>query len=201
MVANYGFAASQLTRIKEAGIHLTVSIDRVAASGGYMVAVVADHIIAAPFATVGSIGVVAEVPNVNRLLKKFDVDYDVYTAGQYKRTVSVMGENTEEGKEKFKEELNLVHEQFQDFVQDNRSSVDAAAVATGEAWSAQRALKLNLVDELMTSDQFILKSCDASQVYHVKWEGAKAAAGRTCNSVHARIKQTISLASKKGFLN
>lgn len=154
-VHSYGLASSQLQRITKAGIPLTVCVDEVAASGGYMMACIADKIVAAPFALMGSIGVVAEAPNVNRLLKRFDVDYEVYTAGESKRTLTIFGENTDEGREKFKEQLGRVHEMFKKHVSDHRPQVDIKKIATGEAWHANEALELELVDELMTSDEYL----------------------------------------------
>src|SRR4051794_18386256 len=101
LVHSYGLAASQLERVRERKIRLVAAVDKVAASGGYLMASVADHIIAAPFALIGSIGVVAQIPNVHRLLKKHDVDVEVLTAGKYKRTLTVFGENTDQGRAKF----------------------------------------------------------------------------------------------------
>ncbi len=169
MVHTYGFAASQLARIRAKGIPLTTAIDKVAASGGYMMAVVADRILAAPFALVGSIGVVAQIPNVHRLLKKHDVDVEVLTAGQYKRTLTIFGENTDEGRRKFIEELEDVHALFQEFIRDNRPNLDVERVATGEAWYGRRAVDLGLVDELMTSDEYLLQSADQADLLEVKW--------------------------------
>lgn len=169
MVHSYGYAASQLLRVKNAGVHLTVAVDKVAASGGYMLAVVADKIIAAPFAVLGSIGVVAELPNLNRLLKKYDVDYEVFTAGQYKRTLSVFGENTDDARSKFKEEIEDTHGLFKEFVEEHRESVDLEVVSTGESWYGDRAVKINLVDELQTSDEYIMNACKESEVYQVTW--------------------------------
>lgn len=173
LVHAYGLAASQLARVKEAGVRLTAAVDRVAASGGYMMAAVADRIIAAPFALVGSIGVVAQVPNVHRLLKKLDVDFDVLTAGEYKRTLTVFGQNTEEGRKKFMEELEDTHALFQEFVSANRASVDIKSVATGEAWYGDRAKNINLVDDLSTSDQYIMNACEDADVFEVKWISTK----------------------------
>jgi len=169
VVHGYGLAASQLLRIREAGIQLTVAVDKVAASGGYMMASVANKIIAAPFALVGSIGVVAGIPNVHRLLKKFDVDYDVMTAGDHKRTLTVLGENTEEGREKFMEQIEDVHLLFQEFVSSNRPVVNIDEVSTGEAWYGERAKAINLVDDLMTSDEYIVSRCNEAEVYEVRW--------------------------------
>ncbi len=169
MVHTYGLAASQLERFKQKGIKLVAAVDKVAASGGYLMATTADEIIAAPFALVGSIGVVAQIPNVHRLLKKYDVDVDVLTAGKYKRTLTTLGENTEEGRAKFIEELNDVHQLFQEFVSDNRPMLDIEDVSTGEAWYGRRALDKKLVDSLMTSDEYILRACEDSDVFQIKW--------------------------------
>ncbi|NOX48993.1 MAG: protease SohB [Gammaproteobacteria bacterium] len=173
MVHSYGLAASQLMRIRDQGIPLTAAVDKVAASGGYLMAAVANKIIAAPFALIGSIGVVAQVPNVYRLLKKNDVDVEVLTAGKYKRTLTTLGENTEEGRRKFVEELEDVHALFQEFVLDNRPELDIEKVATGEAWYGKRALELNLVDSLSTSDQYLIDLCEHSDVFDVKWQERK----------------------------
>ncbi|MXW53567.1 MAG: protease SohB [Gammaproteobacteria bacterium] len=169
MVHSYGYAASQLLRVKNAGVALTVAVDKVAASGGYMLAVVADKIIAAPFAVLGSIGVVAELPNLNRLLKKHDVDYEVFTAGQYKRTLSVFGENTDAARSKFKEEIEDTHGLFKEFVEEHRDNVDLEVVSTGESWYGERAVKINLVDVLQTSDEYIMNACKEAEVYGVSW--------------------------------
>ena len=169
MVHGYGLAASQLDRIRQAGIPLTVCIDKVAASGGYMMACVADRILAAPFAFVGSIGVVAQLPNFHRLLKKHDVDYEVLTAGEYKRTLTVFGENTDKGREKFLDDLQETHDQFKTFVRDHRPMVDIDAIATGEVWLGTRARELGLVDTLMTSDEYITGQLDSAGVFEVSY--------------------------------
>ncbi|RIY31050.1 protease SohB [Psittacicella hinzii] len=174
LVTSYGYASSQLARLKAKGIKLTVAVDKVAASGGYMMACVADKIVAAPFAILGSIGVVATLPNIHRLLKKNDVDVEVLTAGQYKRTLTVLGENTEEGREKFKEQLEQTHVLFKDFVQQNRPVVDLDKVATGEYWYGTQALELNLCDELATSDDLILASLDDKEVLALEFKPKKS---------------------------
>ncbi len=165
----YGLAASQLDRIRSHKIPLVVAVDKVAASGGYLMAAVADRILAAPFAVLGSIGVVAQIPNVHRLLKKHDVDIEVLTAGKYKRTLTVLGENTEEDREKFKEELEEVHALFQEFVSTRRPQLDMAEVATGEAWYGQRALARKLVDDISTSDEYLTQACAEGDVFEVRW--------------------------------
>jgi serine protease SohB len=169
MVHSYGLAASQLERVRQRKIRLVAAVDKVAASGGYLMAAVSDYIIAAPFALVGSIGVVAQIPNVHRLLKKHDVDVEVLTAGKYKRTLTVFGENTEQGRAKFVEELEDVHALFQEFVQTNRPQVSIDEIATGEAWYGRRALEHRLIDELSTSDAYLTKACEDSDVYEVRW--------------------------------
>ncbi len=155
MVHTYGLAAAQLDRIRKAGMHLTVAVDKVAASGGYLMACTADKIISSPFAILGSIGVVAQVPNFHRLLKEHNVDYEEMTAGDYKRTVSIFGEITEKGRKKFVEQLEETHFLFKDFVAKHRPQLDIDKVSTGEYWFGYRAKELNLVDEVLTSDEYI----------------------------------------------
>ncbi len=169
MVHAYGLAASQLARVRSHGLKLTAAVDKVAASGGYLVAAVADRVLAAPFAVVGSIGVLAQIPNIHRLLKKHDVDVEVLTAGRYKRTLDVLGENTEQGREKLREELEDIHALFKEYVADWRPSLDLEAVATGEAWYGQRALDRALVDELVTSDEYLAGACADAEVLEVAW--------------------------------
>ncbi len=169
VVHGYGLAASQLKRVRNKNIRLTVSVDKVAASGGYMMACIADNVISAPFAVLGSIGVVAQIPNFHRLLKKNEVDFELVTAGEYKRTLTMFGENTEKGREKFAEELEDIHLLFKDFVSQNRPSVDIEEVATGEAWFGTRALERKLVDELKTSDEYILELCAERDVFQVQY--------------------------------
>lgn len=165
MVHGYGLAAAQLVRLRDAGFHLTICVDKVAASGGYMMACIANEIITAPFAIVGSIGVVAQVPNFNRLLKEHNVDFELYTAGQYKRTVTMFGENTPEGKAKFEEELQQTHVLFKHFVEKYRPQLNVDKVATGEHWYGEDALELNLVDKLQTSDEYLLALLPQHDVY------------------------------------
>jgi len=165
MVHGYGLAAAQLVRLRDAGFHVTICVDKVAASGGYMMACIANEIISAPFAVVGSIGVVAQVPNFNRLLKQHNVDFELYTAGEYKRTVTMFGENTPEGKAKFEEELQQTHALFKHFVEKYRPQLDVAKVATGEHWYGEDARELNLVDTLQTSDEYLLSLLPKHDIY------------------------------------
>jgi serine protease SohB len=169
LVHGYGLAASQLQRIRTAGVPLTIAVDKVAASGGYMMACVGERIIAAPFAVLGSIGVLAQLPNFHRLLKKHDIDFELLTAGEYKRTLTLFGENTEKGREKFVEELEETHDLFKEFVSTNRPDLDIARVATGEVWYGQKALEQGLVDELQTSDDFVQSRLNDWDVYEVRY--------------------------------
>lgn len=173
VVHGYGLAASQLKRLRDRNIQLTAAVDKVAASGGYMMACVANKIVSAPFAVIGSVGVVAQVPNIHRLLKKHDVDVDVMTAGEYKRTVTLVGENTEKGKQKFQQELEETHSLFKQFVVEHRPQLDIEKVATGEHWFGQQAIQLNLVDEISTSDDLILKAINEKDVIELKYKEKK----------------------------
>lgn len=188
LVHGYGLAASQLARVRERGIPLTVAVDKVAASGGYLMAVVADRILAAPFAVVGSIGVVAQVPNVHRLLKRHDVDVEVLTAGKYKRTLTVLGENTEDARRKFVEELEEIHGLFQEFVTTHRPQVDLERVATGESWHGQHAVALNLVDTLVTSDAYLLEQNESADLFEVKWVEHRRPLDRLMAQVESRLE-------------
>lgn len=173
LVHVYGLAASQLDRIKQRGIKLTVSVDKIAASGGYLMACVADKIIAAPFAIIGSIGVVAQIPNFHRLLKKHDIDFEQITAGEYKRTLTLFGENTEQARKKFHEELESIHDSFKEYVTTHRRVVDIKEVATGEHWLASKAKEFNLVDELITSDDYLLRASRDSDLFEISYAQKK----------------------------
>lgn len=187
LVHSYGLAASQVRRLRDSGIKLTAAVDKLAASGGYLMACVADRIVAAPFAIIGSIGVVGQLPNFNRLLKEKHVDYEMHTAGDHKRTLTMFGENTDEGRAKFREELEATHGLFKRFVADNRAELDIDRVATGEHWYGTHALELKLVDEIKTSDDLLLAAAAADRaIYQVHYKtrprlmerlGESAAAG------------------------
>lgn len=169
LISPYGLAASQLQRIKDKRIPLIVTVDEVAASGGYLMACVADQILAAPFAIIGSIGVIAQIPNFHRLLKKHDIDYEQITAGEYKRTLTMFGPNTEKGREKFKEEIEEIHELFKNFITAHRKNINIQAVATGEYWLGPKALELGLIDKLMTSDDYLFAASRKSAIYQVDY--------------------------------
>lgn len=174
MVHSYGLAASQLDRIKKAGVSLTVCVDKVAASGGYMMACVADRILAAPFAIIGSIGVVAQIPNVHRLLKRHDIDVEVMTAGKYKRTLTVMGENTDAARDKFREDLNDIHLLFKEYVSERRQKIDIEQVATGETWYGTRAQQVGLIDDVKTSDEYLTTLAKDYKVFKIHYVQKKS---------------------------
>jgi serine protease SohB len=190
-VHGYGLAASQLDRIKQKGIKLTVCVDKVAASGGYLMACVADKIIAAPFSIIGSIGVVMQMPNIHKVLKKYDVDYEQITAGAYKRTLTTFGENTDEARTKVKEELEDIHNIFKSFILKYRPQVDLDKVATGEHWLASQALDLKLVDEIKTSDEYIQDSLKDKKVLSVEF--------KVPESLSKKLTKDLSLGLESSF--
>lgn len=173
MVTSYGLAASQLDRIRDRKIPLTICVDKVAASGGYMMACVADKLVAAPFAVLGSIGVVAQIPNFHRLLKELNIDFEMLTAGKYKRTLTIFGENTDEGRQKFIEDIERIHGQFKQYVSERRPQLDIEQVATGEIWSGQDTLDMHLADQLATSDQYMIDACEEREVLLLSYKERK----------------------------
>ena len=191
VVHGYGLAASQLMRLKDAGITLTISVDKVAASGGYMMACVGDEIIAAPFAILGSIGVVAQLPNFHRLLKKNDIDFEMHTAGEYKRTLTVFGENTDKAREKFQADIDDIHVLFKEFVSSNRPVVAIDEVATGEFWFGQRALEKNLADRLCTSDSFLVEHLAGYDLIEIRY--------RAKRSWQEKLSLAAEMAVERGF--
>jgi serine protease SohB len=169
-VHEHGFAASQLVRLKQHGLKVVVAVDKVAASGGYLMACVAERLIAAPFAIVGSIGVLAQLPNFHRLLEEKGVDFEQIMAGRYKRTLTVFGKNTDEGRAKLQQEVEDIHELFKAQIREHRPQVDLDRVATGEHWYGVRALELKLVDELKTSDDALLEAAKDHDLYHIAYK-------------------------------
>jgi serine protease SohB len=197
-VTGYGLAAAEILRLRERKIRVTASVDQVAASGGYMMACAADRIVAAPFAIVGSIGVVAPVPNLHRLLKKNEIDFEEITAGEFKRTVSVLGEITPAGREHFREKLDTTHQAFKAHVAQCRPKVDIAHVANGDYWLAREAVPLGLVDEIVTGDELLFRARDSARLYEVSTEARKtllqqllsglgATAQKAADSIVARL--------------
>jgi len=191
MVHSYGLASSQLQRIRAHGIPLTIAIDRVAASGGYMMACIGNRIMAAPFAVIGSIGVVAQLPNFNRLLKKHDVDIELHTAGAHKRTLTMVGENTEEGRKKFIEELEDTHILFKEFVSENRPQLDIDSIATGEVWYGSRAMDVKLVDEIRTSDDYLLSQRADCDLFSVSYRQKRSLPERLGFAAESAINRTL----------
>lgn len=196
MVHGYGLASSQLDRIKAAGLPLTIAVDKVAASGGYMMACVADKIVSAPFAIVGSIGVIAQIPNFNKLLKKHDIDYEQLTAGEYKRTLTMFGENTDKARDKFKQELEETHVLFKDFIRERRPSLELDKVATGEHWFGIQAKERGLVDEIGTSDDLVVAACKDKTVLAIHYVPKKkladklvGVAGKVADSVILKLAE------------
>ncbi len=194
MVHGYGLASSQLDRIKSAGLPLTIAVDKVAASGGYMMACIADKIVSAPFAIVGSIGVIAQLPNFNKLLKKHDIEFEQLTAGEYKRTLTMFGENSDKAREKFKQELEETHGLFKDFIRDHRPDLNLDKVATGEHWFGTQAKELGLVDEISTSDDLVVAACKDKTVLSIRYVQKKkltdklaGSAGEAADSVLMKL--------------
>ncbi len=196
----YGYAASQLARLKSANIPLTVAVDKVAASGGYLMACVADHIISSPWAIIGSIGVVAEFPNFFNFLQALGIEYKQYTAGTFKRTVSSMGPVTSEGERKFKEDLMGVYHFFCKHVVANRPSLSSKIdeIATGEHWHGLEALEIGLVDEIKTSEEFILENLRHSEFIKVAYVGERKTLAERFG---AGIAQTFAEGLIKAFYN
>ena len=191
MVHGYGLAASQLQRIKDHHIPLTISVDKVAASGGYMMACVADKIISAPFAILGSIGVIAQIPNFNKLLKKHDVEFEQLTAGEYKRTLTMFGENDQAGRDKFKQELEETHDIFKQFVTEQRSQIDIDKVATGEHWYGLQAIERNLVDKISTSDDYLLSQLESRHIIQIKYTQRKKFTDKLGNAVSIALENSL----------
>jgi serine protease SohB len=193
MVHAYGLAAAQLYRIREKNIPLTVTVDKVAASGGYMMACIANKILAAPFSIIGSIGVIMQLPNFNRWLKEKNIDFEQITAGQYKRTLTLFGHNTEEGREKMREEIEDIHTLFKNLIHEYRPQLNIEQVATGEHWLGSQALELKLVDDLTTSDDYLLEQSKTSPIYEICYVTKKSLGAKLSSAVHSFKNDTFGL--------
>ena len=191
MVHGYGLASSQLDRVRQQEIPLTVSVDKVAASGGYMMACVANQIISAPFAILGSIGVIAQLPNFNKILKKNDIEFEQITAGEFKRTLTMFGENTDKAREKFTEEIEETHVLFKDFVSEHRPSLEIAKVATGEHWFGTKAKALGLVDKIQTSDDYLQVASKEHKILAIKYVQHKSLAEKFSKAVSLSVENLI----------
>lgn len=187
IVHGYGLAAAELMRFRARNIPLIVAIDKVAASGGYLMACVANKILSAPFAIIGSIGVVVQMPNFHRLLKDKHIDFELHTAGEFKRTITLFGENTKEGRDKLQQDIEDIHGHFKHLIEDFRPQVDIAKVSTGEHWLGQHALTLNLVDEIRTSSDYLLEQSKKAQLFEVSYEVKKPLLARL--SASAKLLQ------------
>jgi serine protease SohB len=199
MVHEHGLAASQLARIRDRDIPLTVCVDKVAASGGYLMACVASRIYAAPFAILGSIGVLAQIPNFHRMLDNHGVDFEQITAGKYKRTVTVFGENTDEDRAKLKEELEDVHALFKAAVSKYRPDLDLEKVATGEHWYGTRALELGLADEIRTSDEVLRERAGDRDLYRVSYKMKQPLQKRLMGNVDGALEKVDALQWRQRF--
>lgn len=188
VVHGYGLGASQLQRLRDRGLNLTVAVDKVAASGGYMMACVANRVVAAPFAVLGSIGVIAQLPNFHRLLKDNKVDFEQITAGDYKRTLTLFGENTDDGRQKFQQDINEVHQLFKHHVAANRPEIDIDKVATGEIWYGSQAIDLKLIDDITTSDDLLIEASKKSDVIKVSYQPKKNMAHKLTHSAAGAIE-------------
>lgn len=192
LVHAYGLAAAQLDRLRDAGLKLTVCVDRVAASGGYMMACCADHLVAAPFAVIGSIGVVAQVPNVHRLLKKHDVDVEILTAGEHKRTLTMLGENTEEGRRKFLEDLADTHALFKQHVRQRRPQLDIDQVADGDIWYGQQAVERGLIDGVQTSEGYLSQRArEGVDIFEVSLTPPRSLVARLAHGAESTLQRTL----------
>ena len=201
VVHEHGLAASQLARIRKKKINLIVVVDKVAASGGYLMACVADKIYAAPFAILGSIGVIAQLPNFNRLLDNYGVDFEQVTAGQYKRNVTMFGKNTDEDREKLKEQLEEIHSLFKSSVNEYRPELNLDKVATGEYWYGTRALDLGLIDEIKTSDELLLEMSKKYEIFSVKLKIKQPLKKRLMSGVDSLLEKFEDIRWSKNFEN
>jgi len=191
MVHAYGLASSQLLRIRDKGIPLTICVDKVAASGGYMMACLASKLVAAPFAILGSIGVLVQLPNFHRLLRKYDVDYETISAGEFKTTLTTFGEITKKGRTKVKEDVEEMHVLFKNWVKQHRPAVEIDAIATGETWVGIQALERNMVDAVMTSDECIVAACDEADVFEVSYEIRLSIGDKLGAAIHSTMDRTV----------
>ena len=182
-VSNYGDLYSVMEMIKKRGHTLWVAIDRVAASGGYLISLPADKIFATPFALIGSIGVLSEVPNFGGLLDKYGVKMEEYTAGERKMNISMFRENGEEQKEHHRKKLGKIHELFKAQLVKYRGGliekkgVDIGELMEGDFWMGENAFELGLVDELKSSVEILLDEKDHFNILKVNYHNEPKMAG------------------------
>ena len=199
VVHEHGLAASQLVRLRERNVPLIVAVDKVAASGGYLMACVANRIVAAPFAVLGSIGVIAQMPNFNRMMDSHGIEYEQVTAGEFKRTVTMFGKNTDEHRARLREQLEDVHALFKAAVATYRPGLDLASVATGEHWYGSRALELGLADELRTSDALLAELARERDLYRIAWKIRKPLQKRLLANVDGALDAVDAAAWRQRF--
>jgi len=177
-VTGYGLAAAQLQRFRAKGMKLTVCVEQVAASGGYMMCCTADRIVASPFAVLGSIGVISEVPNAYERLKEEGIEFQTITAGKFKRTVTPTKKITKEDIKKSTEDIQEIFNLFKGFVKSQRPQLDIENVATGDTWFGEDALERGLCDELATADDVLLEFVDKGyDLYEVAYDPAPDGVG------------------------
>lgn len=191
VVHGYGLATAQLLRIRERNIPLIISVDKVAASGGYMMACVANKILAAPFAILGSIGVIVQLPNFHRLLEEKNIDFEQYTAGEFKRTITLFGKNTEEGRQKLQHEIEDIHQLFKNLIHEHRPQLNIHQVATGEHWMGLQALSLNLVDEIKTSDDYLLERSKEANLFEICYEIKKPMVAKLLGNGNSNLQNGL----------
>ena len=201
----YGLCAAELKRLANSKINLTVCIDKVAASGGYLMSCVANKIVAAPWAIVGSIGVIAQLPNFHRFLKKQNIDIEMHTAGKFKRTLTTFGKNTKKGRDKFISELEELHVVFKDFVKENRSKIKVGKVSTGEVWQGDKAKKLGLIDEIATSDDYLLNLSEKFKLLEIQYFEKKPFSAKFVSLTETILEKSVykilDILNKNRFIN
>lgn len=180
VVNGYGLLASEIERLHYSEIETYALIDQVAASGGYMAACVANHVVAAPFAYIGSIGVVSEMPNFNQILSDNGINIEQHTAGKSKRTVTPLGKITDEDRNEFKKKLERIHRSFINHVSHYRNINDAdenknSIIFSGDYWIAEETveLELGLVDEISTSQEFLLDKMKEYNIIEITFQENK----------------------------
>mmetsp|Transcript_9058 Transcript_9058/g.12909 ORF Transcript_9058/g.12909 Transcript_9058/m.12909 type:complete len:423 (-) Transcript_9058:25-1293(-) len=158
--AEYGLAAQQILRLRdEPGIQVTVIVDKVAASGGYMMACTSSpgRLYAAPFAVVGSIGVIGQTVNIHNALESWGVKPLVFRGGKHKAPVGLIGEVSEDGMKTIQKMIDKTHNAFKRHVLAARPKLAKQIddVATGDVWLGCDALDVGLIDRVITSDEYI----------------------------------------------
>ncbi len=152
--------------VKECPKPVVVSVGDVDASGAYMISSQADEIWAMPGSAVGSIGVIAEIPNVAGLLDKVGVEFTVITAGEYKDAGSPYRPLTEEERGLIQGSVDEAYDQFIDIVAEGRGMkrTEVEELATGWVWGGSTAQELGLIDELGTFEDALDSAADLGKI-------------------------------------